>query len=356
MATLCFAPDVANKTLMLAHIKKVLLILLSGALLLAGGVLVYQQIKFAFFADKQGRDVPLTVKQAQEKASDVQAAFSADALNRYTFLQNDKEVFSLLIANYQDTKAVKRNAILFPPSLKPDSLNHDTTALRQSIWQAASKSIQQHTPVDALILSWWDDGQRVQFLSGREAWLSKPAQETFKSSLWEQLQGNLLLASSDEHARLTQMARWLTMDSEKALAEIRATFGTKRPLYLVVNNDLLMRVSEMADYGGAPLTFNTKAIQARENLHGDISQIRRWANETGEGNYLVQKEGTYYRAWSTPKKSKAEDNSLLVRLLPFVDSLKKLPENVDLVYQSHWGGYLSIYKIEFGGLPSESVR
>jgi len=131
------------------------------------------------------------------------------------------------------------------------------------------------------------------------------------------------------------------------LAEIRSTFGSQRPIYFVVNNDLLMRVREMEDYGGTPLLFNTIALQARDDLHGDINQIRRWANEEGDGNYLVQKEGSYYRAWTTPKNSDAEDNTLLARLLPFVDSLKKLPENVDLVYQSRWGGYLSIYKIEF---------
>jgi hydroxylamine oxidation protein HaoB len=48
----------------------------------------------------------------------------------------------------------------------------------------------------------------------------------------------------------------------------------------------------------------------------------------------------------SPKGSAIENNSLLVRLLPFVDSLKKLPEHINLVYQSHWGGYLSIYKID----------
>ena len=309
--------------------------------------MLYPQIKHIFHTDKALRDAPLTVKQAQDKPSGMQGAFAVNSVNRFTFQQNNKDVFNLLIADYKDNSASPRNAILFPANPDTSKINSDTTALRQSIWQAAGKSIQQHTTSDALILSWWDDGQRAHFLTGREAWLNKPAQETFKSSLWQKLQGNLLLANSAERTRLIQMARWLTMDSKQALAEIRNTFGSKRPLYLLVNNDLLMRAHEMAEYGGALLTFNTKYLQARENLHGDISQIRRWANETGEGNYLVQKEGTYYRAWSIPRNSKIEANSLLVRLLPFVDSLKKLPENVDLVYQSHWGGYLSIYKIEF---------
>lgn len=160
------------------------------------------------------------------------------------------------------------------------------------------------------------------------------------------MQGNLLLASDSERGQLSNMARWLTMDSEKALAEMRQMFGTSQPIYLLVTNDLLMRLGEMVDYGGTSLAFSSKAVQAHDNLHGDIAQIKQWAYEEGSGNYLVQKEGLNYHVWTTPKGSVTEDKALLVRLLPFVDSLKKLPEHVNLVYQSHWGGYLSVYRLD----------
>jgi hydroxylamine oxidation protein HaoB len=107
-----------------------------------------------------------------------------------------------------------------------------------------------------------------------------------------------------------------------------------------------MRLGEMIDYGGTPLSLNSKTVPAHDNLHGDIAQIKQWAYEEGDGNYLVQKEGLTYHLWGIPKLSGAEKNSLIVRLLPFVDSLKKLPDGVQLVYQSNWGGYLSIYKID----------
>ena len=327
---------------MLKILNKAFVVLFSSVLLIAGSTLLYQQYRLKNL--QKDAEAPLMVKHSQEKTSDLQGVFPVEVINRYTFQKSSKDAFSLLIANYKNQNSQASNAILFPAGVQ-NSLNPNTTALRQSIWLEAAKSIKKNMPADALILSWWDDGQRINFLSGRESWLNKPSTETFKSNLWGKLQGNLLLASSAEKDRITQMAHWLTMDSEKALAEIRSTFGSKRPIYFVVNNDLLMRVAEIADYGGAPLMLNTKALPARDDLHGDINQIRRWANEEGEGNYLVQKEGNTYRAWTTPKNAKAENNSLLVRLLPFVDSLKKLPENVDLVYQSRWGGYLSIYKI-----------
>jgi hydroxylamine oxidation protein HaoB len=72
-------------------------------------------------------------------------------------------------------------------------------------------------------------------------------------------------------------------------------------------------------------------MPVRDNLHGDIGQIKRWTAEQGDGNYLVQKEGLYYHVWVTPK---------------IAGSGKKLPEDLHLVYQSNWGGYLSIYKLD----------
>lgn len=168
----------------------------------------------------------------------------------------------------------------------------------------------------------------------------------FHQSRVEKYESQLLLASDSERGQLANMAHWLTMGSDKALVEMRKFFGTSRPIYLLVTNDLLMRLGEMVDYGGTPLAFSSKTVPAHDNLHGDIAQIKQWAYEEGGGNYLVQKEGLHYHVWATPKASVTENKSLLVRLLPFVDSLKKLPEHVKLVYQSHWGGYLSIYKID----------
>jgi hydroxylamine oxidation protein HaoB len=183
-------------------------------------------------------------------------------------------------------------------------------------------------------------------LSGRHTWLTKPAKETFVSPVWKTLQDNMLLASDAEHEQLSKMAHWLTMDSDKALAEMRTFFGKSRPIYILVTNDLLMKLGEIVDYGGTPLSFNSKIVPAHDNLHGDIAQIKQWAYEEGGGNYLVQKEGLNYHIWATSKQAQIENNTLVVRLLPFVDSLKKLPEGVQLVYQSNWGGYLSIYKID----------
>jgi hydroxylamine oxidation protein HaoB len=328
------------------RLRQGLFLAFSCVLLLAGSTQLIRQIRLGFSPASETKPATLNVIKIQTQESDLQGAFSIDSIEAFAIQRDDKDVFSLLLAQYQDSKGLKQSAVLFPKSQLETTALPSPTGLRQAIWLEAAKAIRQNTSEDSLLLSWWDDGQRIHFLSGRTAWLKKPSAETFLSPLWKHFQDNLLLATEPEHKNLSKMARWLTLDSETALAEMRQFFDHSQPIYVLVNNDLLMRVAEMADYGGKPLSFNSTTVPIRDNLHGDIAQTKRWAYEEGDGNYLVQKEGLYYHVWSTPKRVGPEKNSLLVRLLPFVDSLKKLPEGIHLVYQSNWGGYLSIYRID----------
>ncbi len=332
---------------MVWNIKNSFLIVISIALLVAGGALFIQQIRIAYFsADTSSQGEPsVKVALLQGQTSDLQGHFSVDSVDNYTIQRNGKDAFSLLLAHYKDGQNQERRVLLFPKNKQETAALISPTGIRDTIWQEAASAIKKNTPDDAVILSWWDDGQRIHFLSGREAWISKPSDETFNSPIWNQFKGNLLLATQDEKSKLRQMARWLTMDSDQALAEIRQAFSTEHPLYILATNDLLLRLGEIADYGAAPLTLTTASFPAHDNLHGDIASIREWAGENGTGNYLVQKEGGGYHVWATPRASDSVKRALLVRLLPFVDSLKKLPDSVQLVYQSHWGGYLSIYRL-----------
>jgi hydroxylamine oxidation protein HaoB len=329
-------------------LKTSLLMLLSGALLVSGSALLLKQIRIPFLSHDQTaltESSLITVALLQGQASDLQGAFKVDSVDSVAIQRNGKQAFSLLLAHYKDGRDKERRVLMFPKSEQESALLENPTDIRRTIWEEAGAAVKKNAAENGVILSWWDDGQRIHFLSGRDTWISAPSDETFKTPVWQQLQNQFLLADSREKSRLHQMARWLTMDSETALQEIRQTFGATHPVYLAVSNDLLARLGEISDYGGAALAFNTQTFQAHDNLHGDIAAIREWAGENGNGNYLVQKEGGGYRVWSTPKENEVVKRTLLVRLLPFVDSLKKLPDGVQLVYQSHWGGYLSIYKL-----------
>lgn len=325
-----------------------MLLLISIVLLAMGSTILYRQLASspAMKAESGKSGDQFSVRHAPAPRTDVQGYFPAQSVERYAFSQDGKALFNLLIARYQDKAGIHHNAVLFPKDVQANIIASSPTGSRHDIWQTTTDIITRKAPEDALFLSWWDDGQRIHYLSGKEAWLRKPSMKTFTNPVWKALKESLPAASDEESKRLVQMARWLTMDSEKALAEIAAHFGTSRPVYLLVNNDLLLHLAELIAYGGTPLTLNSKSIPVGDDLHGDIAQVKRWAYEAGGGNYLAQKEGRYYHVWSTPdEKTK---NTLLVRLLPFVDSLKQLPDGVSLVYQSHWGGFMSVYKVANG--------
>ncbi len=327
-------------------IKKSTLTVLSGILLISGSALLIPQIKTAFSGiPPKAESSSLQIAVLQGQLSDLQGAYKVDSVDNIVFRRDGKDAFNFLLAHYQDSQNQERRALLYPKSKAELGVIIEPMAIRQTIWSEAGTTIRRHTEKDAIILSWWDDGQRIHFLSDRDVWVSKPADETFKTPLLQQLQAKFLPASEDDLNRLQQMARWLTMDARLALKAIRETFGSSRPVYLVVTNDLLMRLGELADYGGNRMAFHSATFPAQNNLHADIANIRQWADEHGNGNYLVQKEGTGYRVWTIPMESKSNQQTLLVRLLPFVASLKALPEGVQLVYQSHWGSYLSVYKI-----------
>ncbi|MGZ8215500.1 MAG: hydroxylamine oxidation protein HaoB [Methylosarcina sp.] len=316
---------------------------ISIALLATGGAILYRELLSPPAVRTNGIKAgeQLSVRHAPEPKDGGQGRFPVQSVERYTFSQGTEDIFNLLVTRYKDNQGIQQSAVLFPKDTQ--EIASSPTGVRHDIWQTAVDVISRKAPEDALFLSWWDDGQRIHYLSGKESWLRKPSLKTFSNPVWKALRDRLRMASNEESPRLEQMARWLTMDSEKALAEIAAHFGPSRPVYLLIDNDLLLHLAEFTAYGGTSLSLDAKNIPAGNDLHGDIARVKRWANEAGDGNYLAQKENTYYRVWTT--RDKKVKNTLLVRLLPFVDSLKKLPEGVSLVYQSHWGGFLSVYQI-----------
>jgi hydroxylamine oxidation protein HaoB len=328
------------------HSKKARLIFFSGLLILVGASLVIQQANRWYVTGnpKLQTDLPLlNVEHHQGQKSELQGMFPVDSVDRFTVQRNGKDAVVFLLAEYHDLQSQKHQVIQFFKN-KRHTATTDPADIRQQIWQAAGTAIKKNTPENAVFLSWWDDGQRIHYLSGVIAWINKPYTPTFNDPVWQQLKKNFYLADDSEHQRLNQMARWLTMDYANALREIRQTFPNQ-PVYILVTSDLLLRRAELADYSGEFLSLYSAFLEAHDSMHGDIAHIKQWASENGDGNYLVQKEGLNYRVWTTPSRSPNVKNTLIVRLLPFIDSLRQTMDNLQLVYQSSWGGYLSIYKL-----------
>ena len=98
------------------------------------------------------------------------------------------------------------------------------------------------------------------------------------------------------------------------------------------------------------MPFEARLFAAEANLHAQIAAIKRWAEETG-GIYLAQPAANgAVRAWRITTEEASR--TLLARLLPFNSSLAHPLAGVQPVYQSAWGGYISIYQWQ----PQEEVQ
>lgn len=130
------------------------------------------------------------------------------------------------------------------------------------------------------------------------------------------------------------------MDADQALAELRTLVPPDRSIYILVTTDILARQAEIAALSGRPLPLEVKVFPASGDIHGAARRVQLWANDD---SYLV-------RQWPDQQvqafrlTDPTAQNILLVRLLPFTSSAARPLTGLQLMYQSAWGGYLSIYE------------
>lgn len=276
-------------------------------------------------------------------SADVGGRYPIDKLIRYRISWDEAARVNLSVAKYHDDRGRPYTAIIFP-STAESKLNHEDN-LRRDLWRNASESILSHAPDEAMFVSWWDNSQRIRFLAGRQSWAELPVAEAFANSeqrgFWAEAGGGL----DSDNTRLKKLARWLSMDAATALAEMKQEFPENQPVYLLVCLDDLARLSEIETLTGVRFPLEARVFPGEDGLHAQIAEVRHWAAEKGTGSYLVQRLSTgSVRAWRIG--SEAGARMLLARLLPFTGSMIDPPDGFELVYQSAWGGYLSIYRLK----------
>ena len=300
-------------------------------------------------AQSKDKSIPSFNVDTLPEIPDLDSAFKINDIKQYTIQIAEGMEYQLSVAQYSDEFDVSRNAIIYLP---PDGDGEDKEGssleqpevFRYEKWQASASAINQYTSSDSTFISFWDNAQRIHLLTGRNSWSYLPAQEAYETTeqlrLWEQVAAGL---DNTGHSKL--FAEYLLMDGEQALNKLEAEELNGSEHYLFISTDDLAHVQEIAYLNQTGLPLETRLFPANADLHNSISQVKDWAREgEGTGSYLVQSlsEQTI-RAWRITDK--AFENSLLVRLLPFSTSLDKPLERLRLVYQSDWGGYISIYQI-----------
>lgn len=322
------------------------------ALLLAGAVVtVFGLPDLPFFWHR-----PFSYsKQAELKPGDsgfpqLESRFPLDKLSRYAIEREGGSPLLLDVADYHDAQGQARRAMPFLPStaVVPSPVEA-AQQLRHDVWVGAAKSIAGHAGPHALFLAWWDNAQRLNLLAGAEAWSLLPDAEGWRDGHERDFWLDVAGGKEDAAGHSRQLARWLAMDAAQAVKEMRQILPQDKDAYLLLTVDDLARLGEIETLADTGLPLETRVFPTGENFHALIAQVKRWAGEPtaqsgqGEANYLVQQlPGVGVRAW---RVADARANDLLItRLLPFTGSLNRLPEGLQLVYQSEQA-YLSVYRL-----------
>ncbi|GAB6048272.1 hypothetical protein JCM19379_21010 [Methyloparacoccus murrellii] len=275
--------------------------------------------------------------------SGISPRFPVERLSNYRIETGRGVDIRLGIVDYRDDAGQARSVIVYPAN--PGTGLAAEPGTRMSLWGSTAQAIREHTQEDALFLSWWDNAQRIHFLTGRETWPRQAARSGFADSplrdFWIKAAGG---AARDEQPAI-QLAKWLTMDAEQALADIRRALPSNRPLYWLVCVDDLARLGEIEALSGVKIPLEMRYFPPAPNIHAQIAAVRRWASEAGDlGNYLVQQiPGGGVKAWRIT--TEAGSRTLLARLLPFTQALENPLPDTHLVHQSTWGAYLVIHEI-----------
>lgn len=268
--------------------------------------------------------------------------FPVERLTLYRVGANQGLDVPLSVVEYRNEDGRVEHAMLYP-EWKQASLSSASNP-RMDLWATASQSIMKHASSDSLYLAWWDNAQRIHFLTGEATWPRLPAAASFMdpfADFWKKAAGQY--AEDSESAR--QLAQWLVMDAESALKDIRFKVQKPKSIYILACVDDLARLGEIERLSGVSIPLEAKYFPASSDLHAQIKEVRSWASEKGEGtNYLVQPVmGGGVRAWRVTHPEAS--NLLLIRLLPFSKSLETPLEGAKLVYQSLWGAYISVHEV-----------
>jgi hydroxylamine oxidation protein HaoB len=283
------------------------------------------------------------LKAGEPRFTAVRGHYQTERIERYKLQQGDSASLPLDIVSYHASDGSAHRAILYHAD-NISSAATDNMALRQQLWIDAMAAVNQHTDEQTLFLSWWDDAQRIDWFSGRNTWATAPAAAAFandgEKDLWAQLAGPL----AQDDTRLRQLARWLVMDAHEALTEMSTALPDDKAtsVYFLACLDDLARLGEIERLSGKKLAFATALFPRARDTHAQIAEVKRWAHEKGNGSYLLQNTPAGIRAW---RMENAEtENTLLAKLLPFTSSLENPLAELEMVYQSPWAAYLTVFR------------
>ncbi|WP_242524124.1 hydroxylamine oxidation protein HaoB [Methylacidiphilum caldifontis] len=312
--------------------SKLNLKIILGLVLLIGGILLVVQ---SLFVAKRNSSPPFTVETKEGKYFSVPTFFPILKYFHYTFSKNG----DFWIAHYLDEKKKESLARIYPP--KPIGTETDDILCR--LWEDLARVVSNHAPPNSLFIGWWDISQRLKLFTGQEVWIENydstviPQKVNF---LFEEIFGAPL-----ETGKLAILAKAYNSTASEGLEMLKQALPKNRALFVCVSAE---DISNLAlAFGKTPyeMGFEMRIFPlSGSDIHGSIPTVMKWVNEKQSASFFLQQLPTQaILAWRADKRAQ---ETLLGRLLPLTSSLKNPLAGVKLLYQSTWGGYIQIYKIE----------
>jgi len=290
---------------------------------------------------------PVTVVDSSEY-QEVDSLFSIESLERFVIDGPGADEQKMFVAEYQ-ADGEERRAIVYPVPIQSEGKSDASDEkkehrYRREKWQFLSAAVKEHSNDSDRFITYWDNAQRLRLFTGRAAVPELPAESAYPSaeekSLWRRIAGGF-----GKEEQLVTFAQCLVRRSEDAKECLSPLFTNAGDNYILVSTDDMAHIQEISRLAGRSLPLETRLFSTDSDLHGRIRQVREWAREgEGTGSYMLQPvDANYVRAWRIIDP--AFEESLLAGLLPFTSSADKDFADLKLVFQSDWGGYLSLYQI-----------
>ena len=297
--------------------------------------------------EKESSLFSVTTSTDIEQVSSINTFFEVDSIGTYRISAVENEFHDLTVVNYKDENGLTKSAIIYLPKTTDETnvtAGDKPSQFRHEKWLATSAAIKKYTEEQSLFVSYWDNAQRIHLFTGRETWINSPDKNAYSSKEQQMLWGSVAGGFKCD-GKLSKYSQYLLQNIETAIPALQKELPHGRDTYLLVTNDDLARIQEIAQLTGQGLPLETKLFPAVADLHNSISKVKEWAREdNGTGSYLIQPiSEKFNRVWRITNKT--FEDTLLVRLLPFTSSLDKSYDKTKLVYQSDWSAYLSIYRL-----------
>jgi hydroxylamine oxidation protein HaoB len=283
------------------------------------------------------------------KYQDINSHLPIESLERFVIQGSDDQEVEMFVAEYLDDDE-KRRAIVYPVPRQENNEKMNSGDMkkqhqyRHEKWQFLSAAVKKHAKDLDRFITYWDNAQRLHLLTGRTAIPEQPSEEAYADAeervLWRKVGGGF---SQEDQLRI--FAQCLIGKAADAKSCLRPLYTDAGDNYILMSADDLAHIQEISRLTGEGLPLETRLFSTDSDLHGQIKQVREWAREgEGTGSYMLQPIDEHFvRAWRIIDP--AFEDSLLASLLPFTTAAEKEFTDLKLVFQSDWGGYLSLYQV-----------